>query len=161
MPNPQGTACVRVGGACGGVSQYGYCAGDTWVRCDAGALVAIGCGAGQCRTVDAQGTGACTCGSIDDNGVCAGADGTSVARPRTHFMCARSLGILVADNCAARTGSPNGFCSTLVTAFGSQTTCFCDTCTYPGGSSNQCVSACARPSDCRYYSAGNYHTCGF
>ena len=162
VPDQAGERCVKVGGPCGSVSQYGYCAGDTWVRCDAQAgIVAMACGAGKCRTIDSAGNGACTCGSIDANGVCASADGASVPTPKVHFACAESLGILLANNCTASTGSSSGFCSTFVTSFGHQTMCFCNTCSLPVGSNNQCSPLCARPSDCRYYAASNAHTCGF
>ncbi|NTX67636.1 hypothetical protein HUA74_44015 [Myxococcus sp. CA051A] len=142
------------------MSRYGHCAGDTWIRCDGGRVVTLGCGSGQCRTVDAQGTGACTCGGIGEEGVCAAPDGSSSSTPKTHFTCATILGVLVADNCTEATGNPAGFCSTLVTSFGSSTGCFCAQCSAPGAN-NQCAPLCSRPSDCRYYAAGNFHTCGF
>ncbi|WP_163998713.1 hypothetical protein [Pyxidicoccus caerfyrddinensis] len=162
VPDQAGETCIKIGGACQGVSQYGYCASDTWVRCDAQqGIVAMACGAGKCRTIDSAGNGACTCGSIDANGVCASADGASVPTPKVHFACAESLGILLANNCVASTGSSAGLCSTFVTSFGHQTGCFCNTCSLPAGSNNQCSPLCARPSDCRYYAASNTHTCGF
>ncbi|NTX09052.1 hypothetical protein [Myxococcus sp. CA040A] len=160
VPDAAGETCVRLGGPCQGVSEYGHCAGDTWVRCDAQAgVVALPCGAGQCKTVDAQGTGACRCGSIDANGVCATADGTSTTRPGTHFTCATSLGILIAENCAASTGSSTALCSTFVTSAGHVTSCFCSTCSMPAG--GQCRPLCSNPSACQYYPSGNVHTCGF
>ncbi|WP_426730258.1 hypothetical protein [Myxococcus faecalis] len=160
VPDAASEACVRIGGPCQGVSEYGHCVGDSWVRCDAQAgVVVVPCGAGQCKTVDSQGTGACRCGSIDANGVCASADGTSTARPNTHFVCATSLGILMAENCGARTGSSAGLCSTFVTSAGHVTSCFCDTCTI--GTGGACRPLCSNPNACRYYSAGNFHTCGF
>jgi|GEM_PF-4569254 len=160
-PNQAGTGCVRIGGSCQGINQYGYCAGDTWVRCDAQeGIVALNCGPGQCKRIAADGSGACRCGSIDANGVCASATGASVANPRVHFSCAASAGVLIASNCATETNSPAGFCSTFVTAFGSQTSCFCNTCSAPNVA-GQCRPLCATPSDCRYFESGNFHTCGF
>ncbi|RKG68666.1 hypothetical protein D7V80_11760 [Corallococcus sp. CA054B] len=161
VPNQAHNGCVRVGGACEGVSQYGYCSGDTWVRCDAQeGIVTMECGPGQCKRLDSAGNGACTCGSIDANGVCATASGASAATPRVHFICAPSAGVLIASNCTVETGSSAGFCSTFVTSFGHQTTCFCGTCSVPGRN-NQCGSLCGNPAQCQYSASGNFHTCGF
>ncbi|NOK32362.1 hypothetical protein HMI49_03995 [Corallococcus exercitus] len=161
VPNQARTGCVRVGGACEGVSQYGYCSGDTWVRCDAQeGIVTMECGPGRCKRLDSAGNGACTCGSIDANGVCATASGASAATPRVHFTCAPSAGVLIASNCTVETGSSAGFCSTFVTSFGHQTTCFCGTCSIPGRD-NQCGSLCSNPAQCQYSASGNFHTCGF
>lgn len=157
VPDPRAQTCLRIGGACSGVSPYGYCSGDTWVRCDAQqGLVAMYCGAGRCKTVNSQGEGACRCGSIDANGVCASADGTSSSNA-VHFTCATNLDVLMADNCAAATGSATGFCSTFVTSFGSQTMCFCDPCSYAAG--GQCRQVCSSRNACRYNAPGNFVTC--
>ncbi|RKG64303.1 hypothetical protein D7V88_42115 [Corallococcus terminator] len=92
------------------------------MRCDAQAgVVAMECGAGQCKTLDSYGNGACRCGSVDANGVCATAAGTSGGSPSVHFTCATSAGVLLAENCAEATGSSAALCSTFVTAFGHQT----------------------------------------
>jgi hypothetical protein len=161
VPNQAHTACIRVGGACQGVNQYGYCSGDTWVRCDAQeGIVTMECGAGRCKRLDSAGSGACTCGSITADGVCATATGASSPSPRVHFTCATSAGVLIAENCPAATGSAQGLCSTFVTAYGHQTSCFCAPCSI-SGRNNQCTSLCSRPTDCRYSSPGNYYTCGF
>ncbi len=155
VPNPQGTGCLQVGGACAGVSQYGYCSGDTWVRCDPHAgLVVLGCGAGNCKTVTAQGDGACACGSIDSNGLCMNADGSN--GNAVHLYCVTGLGILMADNCVAKTGSGQGHCSTFVTAFGHQTSCLCGACQYDTGQG--CASLCPGGA-CSYNAPGNFYTC--
>ena len=162
VPDQAGERCIKLGSPCGNVSKYGYCAGDEWVRCDAQeGLVSLYCGPGKCKSISSDGTGACTCGSIDVNGVCASAFGTSVATPKVHFSCAQFSGILIADNCTQSTGSVNGFCSTFLTSTGSQTACFCGTCSFPWGGGSQCNSLCSRPADCRYYATSNTHTCGF
>lgn len=146
-----------MGGACGNVNSYGYCSGDTWVRCDAQeGIVAMYCGPGRCKTLNAQGDGACRCGTIDKNGVCASADGTASSNA-VHFTCLENLDILVANNCVESTGSANGMCSTFVTSFGWQTMCFCGQCSYPAN--GQCRQLCSSPGACRYNEPGNFHTC--
>ena len=156
VPNPQGTGCLKVGGACGGVSQYGYCSGDSWVRCDATAgIVVMPCGAGQCRTINAQGEGACRCGGVTQSGVCAAADGTQ--GNTSLFWCATAFDILVATNCKQETGSSAGFCSTFVTSFGWENQCYCNTCSYQLG--NTCQPLCSGSSTCSYNAPGNFHTC--
>ncbi len=129
------------GGAnsCYGVSTYGYCSGDLWVWCDPiYGLQAMNCGTGMCQTVG--NVGACQCGTVDANGVCAGPNGGS--GDTTHFYCLTAYNILVAVDCAAASGSSSGFCGTEVTQFGSQTTCFCATCSYFDFQSNSCQPLC-------------------
>ncbi len=60
------------------------------------------------------------------------------------FTCLTLSDVLVATNCAAETGSPNGFCSTYVTSVGYQTACFCDTCSTQLSGDNTCSPLCGR-----------------
>jgi hypothetical protein len=156
VPNPQHTGCIKLGGPCGGVSEYGYCTGDDWVRCDAQeGIVSINCGPGMCKTLS-EGVGACRCGNFR-GAACTSADGTASGN-KVLFTCLTLSDVLVATNCAAETGSPNGFCSTYVTSVGYQTACFCDTCSAQLTRDNTCSPLCGQAT-CSYNPTANTHTC--
>ncbi|MFN8544936.1 MAG: hypothetical protein U0807_12150 [Candidatus Binatia bacterium] len=157
LPDPTFTKCVQLGGSCvgTGVDQYGYCAdGNTWVWCDGRhGVTSMNCPGAvgtQClRDPSNPPWGACGCGAIDMyNGTC-GNFGASANE--LHFFCSPK-GILFVNNCKAYTGHSTGLCSTLVTAFGHQTMCFCSPCvTYTGGVCSAAGQSCS-PS-------GNICTC--
>lgn len=116
----------------------------------------MGCGAGNCRTVTADGAGACRCGSITEDGVCAAADGSK--GKQVLFSCLPGYDILTAENCVTETGSSTGFCSSVVTSFGSVTSCYCAACQVDRGT--YCSSPCSGGySACDYNSSTNMHTC--
>ena len=156
VPNQQQTACVQIGGPCNGISKYGYCSGSIWVRCDAAAgVVALDCGPGNCKTIDAQGTGACTCGNITEDGLCVNADFS--AGDDVLLACLPGYNVLVAQNCVEETGSASGHCSTLVTPFGYVTSCMCAHCAAVN-TSGVCSTLCPGM-QCGKNSASNYYYC--
>lgn len=150
VPNRSGD-CVRVGGPCVDVLEVGHCVGDYWVFC-AGQLGVqyMGCQANGFPGCvgDQQDAGACACGPVDRNGLCSN-------NRQFHFRCNEILGVMTQDHCPSVTRSANGFCSTLVTAFGSQTTCFCDRCQTVDPLSGRCEQACL---NCQLLD-GNVHAC--
>ena len=154
FPNEAHTACVRANGACDGVSTIGHCVGDIWVWCDpsggpSGSVEYMNCvaqGLPGCTSVGSS--GACACGPIDSNGTCGGSSN------EYHFYCLSGYRVLAQDSC--RQYGTSGFCSTFVTSFGYQTSCYCSACRYWNASSRTCSSLC---SGCTYDSSGNYHYC--
>jgi hypothetical protein len=149
---------MQIGGPCDGVTEIGYCAGDSlWVWCDPyhglawmDCYDAVG---DRCYAVG-QGVGACGCGPVDANGMCMQ---FQPSYPNEiHLYCISAYGVLGVSNCRARTGSPTGLCSTFVTSFGYQTSCMCDECVAHYAYAGVCESLCY---GCMYDQQSNASWC--
>ncbi len=149
VPSADANSCLPVGVACPAGTPADYCiGGQYWMICDPRwGLQYLDCGAGQCQpNANGPGHGSCTCGSsgttfasLGTVGSCASPTWTTV-RNESQFVCA--AGRTYYFNCRAWTGRESGRCWGLTSAFGSQTSCHCDTCVEYSPSSRTCTPAC-------------------
>lgn len=156
-PAADANSCLQIGGACApGMNEGGYCSGSWWVRCDpVHGVAVVECDPQPCRQVSAT-WGACGCGNLDADGVCW--EGPTKVPNEVLFACSPS-GVMVAMNCPGLTGGPGAFCSTFVTAYGHQNSCYCQQCSWWNGVSKQCTPQCYSGSSCVYDRGANAHAC--
>jgi hypothetical protein len=110
----------------------------------------------------------CTCGTsgsaypnLKVEGICTnGVTATPIAN-EGYLTCLSGYNITMHLNCKAQPGvNPNtAFCSTLVSSFGYQSGCYCQTCADYQYSSATCTPVCPSNLTCFYNSANNYHSC--
>ena len=163
--------CLELRSTCGymGIPELGYCVdNDQWVWCDrAHGILSVRCstfvGAGsRCATLaSGSSTGACTCGTIGENGTCTTVPLVPGSSTQLHFYCLTVYDLLVVENCGVRvgTGAINGFCSSLVTDAGYQTQCFCGSCNVYDYASQTCAGNPCLGYPCTYNAAANVHFC--
>jgi len=169
FPSSDLNSCVRVGQPCGVASLPEYCVNNQfWAFCDPiWGLQTMDCGAGQCLpNANGTGRGSCTCGAPGTTfpslanlgaGACIRGSWSNVDNEEW-WMCGANR--TYRSNCRAATGLSTGRCWALVSSFGSQTGCFCDTCSQYNFNSNTCSPACISGLTCSVISTVyNTFTC--
>jgi hypothetical protein len=133
--------------------------------CDAiRGLQVMDCGAGNCQGwPDGTGQGSCTCGYTGSTFESLGTTGScqqlwATAQPYENQMgCLYNRTVL--NNCIALTGLSSGRCWTLVSSFGYQSSCMCDTCSMYDPHAHACYPACSSWTPSCSLMPNNGYTC--
>ena len=166
-PSADGSACLAIGQPCPAGSPADYCVGGQyWLVCEPRwGLQFMDCGAGQCQpNANGVGHGSCTCGSngttfpsLGTAGSCAQPTWTNIPG-EDQFVCA--AGRTYFFNCRDVTQRESGRCWALVSSFGSQSSCHCDTCVQYDPRTRSCSPACLGGLQCSVIDTANRaYTC--